>query len=257
MRTNHVERETFMRAPIDKVFAALTDPSLFPTWGPERVTGRIAPGERPIFDWGWSGKTCVYIVAVEAPRYFAYRWIQGVYDPEILLTDPLAHPNNTLVEFHLDERDGGTRVRVVESDLAKLPAPEGINIEEGLEHMRKGWDLMLSGLPRHFTFTGADTVRTELSLRAPASKVHGLLLTPAAWWMGAPPVDVKDHGPTHVSYTWNRGDVTTQIDFRLTEVDGTTQVVQTESGFTSAFETKKAHQGWGVIMGMLQMATAA
>src|SRR5688572_25038769 len=143
---DRVERETFARAPITKVFAALTDPSLFPTWGPERVDGTIAPGEQPVFDFGWGGKCRVHIVAIESPRYFAYRWKQGVYDPEILLRDPLDGPN-TLVEFHLEETGGGTRVRVVESGIDKLPQNPETNIDDALENMGKGWELMLGGLP--------------------------------------------------------------------------------------------------------------
>lgn len=73
------------------------------------MIGTIAVGERPVFDFGPSGKTAVDIVAIEPPRYFAYRWMQGVHDPEVLLGDPLAGPN-TLVELHLDEQRGGTRV---------------------------------------------------------------------------------------------------------------------------------------------------
>jgi uncharacterized protein YndB with AHSA1/START domain len=260
---DRVERETFMRAPIDKVFAALTDPAQFPTWGPERVTGRIAPGERPIFDFGWSGKCAVYVVAVEAPRYFAYRWIQGVQDPEILLTDPLAHPNNTLVEFHLDETgDGRTRVRVVESGIDKLPPNPAVNIDDSLEQMGKGWELMIGGLPRHFTFVPGDTLTTEISVPAATDRVHALLLDPKTWWMGAPPVEVTDHGPTHVSYVWNRGPATTRIDFKLAAAgDAATHVTHTESGFAampdSTFEAKRAHQGWGVILAMLQWAASA
>ena len=141
---DRVQRETFARAPITKVFAALTDPALFPTWGPERVIGTIAPGERPVFDFGWGGKCAVYVVAVDAPRYFAYRWMQGVHDPDKLLGDPLAGPN-TLVEFFLEERDGGTSVRVVESGIDKLPPNPEVNIDEGIENMGKGWELMLGG----------------------------------------------------------------------------------------------------------------
>lgn len=256
---DRVERETFMRAPIERVFSALTDSSQFPTWGPERVEGTIAPGERPVFDFGISGKVRVYVVALEPPRYFAYRWVQGVHDPEVLLGDPLARPN-TLVEFHLDERDGGTRVRVVESEVDKLPMPAELNIDDTLANMGKGWELMLGGLPRHFTFAGGDKVENELVLPAPPDKVRAALLAPASWWMMAPPLEVEAVDDQHVRYRWKRDGATTVIDFALAPDAQGTRLHQVEAGFASLPEprlaAKRAHQGWGVILGMLQMHLA-
>src|SRR5687768_1760958 len=101
MEELRVEREIVVRAGLARVFAALTDPALFPTWGPERIEGKLAVGERPVLDFGAGGRCAVYVVALEPPRYFAYRWVQGKTDPAIILSDPLAVPNNTLVEFHL------------------------------------------------------------------------------------------------------------------------------------------------------------
>jgi len=254
---DRVERDIFVRASLERTFAALTEPELFPTWGPERVIGKIAVGERPVFDFGFSGKVAVYIVAIEPPRYFAYRWIQGENDPAVLLGDPLARPN-TLVEFHLEEHDGGTRVRVVESGIDKLPGTAP-NLDAALDNMGKGWELMLGGLPRHFTFTGGDRIENELVLTAPPSRIHALLSEPSRWWFGAPALEVDVRDDRHVRYRWNRGDVTTQIDFELAEAPGGTRIRQTETGFAAgadaAFQAKRAHQAWGVILGMLELAT--
>jgi uncharacterized protein YndB with AHSA1/START domain len=252
---DRVERETFMGATIDRVFAALTDPALYPTWGPERVEGRMVVGERPIFDFGPGGKAAVYIVAIEAPRYFAYRWMQGATDPAVLVGDPLAGPN-TLVEFHLDEQPGGTRVRVVESGLDKLPHMAGMSdadVDEALANMGKGWELMLGGLPRHFTFTGGDVVENDIVLAAPRARVHALLLEPARWWFGGPTLEISSADDHQVTYVWDNA----HIEFRLEDSERGTRLVQKQTGFTSTFEAKRAHQGWGVILGMLEMAIAA
>lgn len=246
-----------MRASIERVFAALTDPSLFPTWGPERVEGTIAAGERPVFDFGASGKAAVYIVAVEPPRYFAYRWMQGATDPAVMLGDPLAGPN-TLVEFHLEEVNDGTRVRVVESGLDKLPMPDEVR-DAALDGMGKGWELMIGGLPRHFTFAGpGDRVESELVLAAPPDEVRAALVAPEAWWFGGPKVDVETPDARHVRYRWTHGGVTTSGDLTLEDAPGGgTRLRQVETGFASrpdpAFTAKRAHQGWGVILGMLRM----
>jgi uncharacterized protein YndB with AHSA1/START domain len=248
---DRVERETFMKAPIERSFAALTDPSLFPTWGPERVEGKIAVGERPMFDFGFGGKCVVYIVAIDAPRYFAYRWKQGEHDPAKLLADPLAGPN-TLVEFFLEEKPGGTRVRVVESGIADLPVTPGMDPAMALEHMGKGWELMLGGLPRHLTFGGGDVVEGTLEVSTPSQRVRELLGEPTKWWMMAPALEVVPIDDRLVQYRWD-GKL---VDFSVEPVRTGSRVKLRQSGFSSAFEAKKAHQMWGVILGMLEMALA-
>ena len=133
-----VQREIVIQGPVDRVFAALIDPSTFPSWGPEAIEGDVAPGERPVLDFGpaGGGKVRVYVVAVEPPRRFAYRWAQGATDPAVLVGDPLAVPN-TLVEFFVDEVEGGTRVRVVESGISVLPGMEAAP-DDAVENMGKG-----------------------------------------------------------------------------------------------------------------------
>ena len=288
-----VERETLVRGPIERVYAALTDPSLFPTWGPERVEGKMAPGERPVFDFGGSGKVAVYIVALDAPRYFAYRWVQGVTDPAILLADPLQGPH-TLVEFHLEKIEAGTRVRVVESGLA----PAAFVTPAGLEQMGKGWELMLAGLPRHFLVGDGlqDWIESEVLVRAPRERVYSALTDPVGWWAqkmeGAltqgqrPTLDfgpygkvsvfvVEEEAPRYLAFRWVQGvddparrlddpreNPSTLVEFRLEEAPEGTRVKQAESGFHAlpgdnvAKHFKRAHQAWGVILGLLQMHVA-
>jgi uncharacterized protein YndB with AHSA1/START domain len=248
---DRVERETFMRASIERAFAALTDPSLFPTWGPERVEGRIAVGERPLFDFGFAGKAVVYIVAVEAPRYFAYRWKQGEHDPARLLGDPLGGPN-TLVEFFLEEKDGGTRVRVVESGIADLPVTPGMDPTVSIDHMGKGWELMLGGLPRHLTFVEGDTIDDVRELAAPLARVRELLGEPSRWWMMAPALEVIPIDERVVHYRWDQR----LLAFELQPSHAGTRLRTHITGLPNRFEAKKLHQAWGVILGMLEMALA-
>ncbi|HVK73703.1 MAG TPA: SRPBCC domain-containing protein [Kofleriaceae bacterium] len=295
-RRDHVEREIVIRAPIERAFAALTDPALYPTWGPERVEGILAAGERPILDFGagGGGKVAVYVVAVEAPRYFAYRWKQGETDPARLLDDPLAGPN-TLVEFHLETIEAGTRVRVVESGLASLPGLPGVDRDTAIEHMGEGWRLMLGGLARFLTtgpLTLQDRIENELVVPAPRADVFAALTHPERWWAekveGAlvpgqqPVVDFGMFGrirfaviaadaPDYFAYRWVQGvddparrvddprtSPSTLVEYHLDDAPGGgTRVRQAESGFTALpgddllRHYKRAHQVWGIILGML------
>ncbi len=182
---DHVEREIVIKASRERVFAALINPNAFPTWGPEKIEGKVEPGERPILDFGPSGggRVAVYVVAVDPPKHFAFRWMQGVTDPKKLLLDPLLG-HNTLVEFHLDDVEGGTRVRVVESGLSKLPAIPGMGVDQARENMGKGWQLMLGGLGQSFDGGGALQDRLEATqlVNAPREAVYAALTTPTLWW---------------------------------------------------------------------------
>jgi uncharacterized protein YndB with AHSA1/START domain len=289
MEELRVEREIVVHAGMDRVFAALTDPALFPTWGPQRIEGKLAVGERPILDFGPGGKCAVYVVALEAPRYFAYRWVQGETDPAIILGDPLAVPNNTLVEFRLDKVEQGTRVRVTETGMA----PVGLVPKSALDQMGKGWELMLAGLPRHFASEGmavADRIENEIVVPAPRARVFAALAEPTRWWAQqadgkmAPGEQVLlDFGqfgkvallveavrpPDRLAFRWVQGvddlalrkedprqHPSTLVELTLDEVPGGTRVRQVESGFLAlpgevGPHFKRAYQGWGVILGLL------
>jgi uncharacterized protein YndB with AHSA1/START domain len=182
---DEVQRHIIVRADIKRAFAALTEPSLFPTWGPQRVEGKLEPGERPVLDFGAAGggKTAIYVVAVEAPNYFAFRWAQGATDPATLLSDPLSVPN-TLVEFRLEEVEGSTRVTVTESGISKLPGMPGLDPDTSLEHMGEGWQIMLGGLDRFFDPEAgkpADRIEIERLLEAPRERVFATFLS-FSWW---------------------------------------------------------------------------
>lgn len=258
---DRVEREILIKGAIERVFAALTDPALYPTWGPERVEGRIAVGERPILDFGPGGKCAVYVVALEAPRYFAYRWAQGATDPAILVGDPLAVPN-TLVEFHLEADDGRTRVRVVESGIAALPSVPGVDVDQALENMGKGWELMIGGLGRSFEQPEpGDRIDNERILAAPRERVYAALVSPESWWGGGKleMTGVAADAPGYLAYRWRQGrdaGPETLVELRLDEAPGGTRLRQSESGFAAlpdaATHWKRAYQTWGVILGLLE-----
>ncbi|MEW5853368.1 MAG: SRPBCC domain-containing protein [Myxococcota bacterium] len=294
LRRDRVQREMFMKAPREKVFAALTDDRFYPSWGPEKIIGKLAVGERPILDFGPSGggKVCVYVVAVEPPVRFAFRWMQGVTDPQVLLGDPLKS-HNTLVEFTLEGVEGGTLVRVVESGLASLPAVAGMDTEEALENIGKGWELMLGGLGRAFTATEPqDKLEYEHSIKATRERVYDALVHPDRWWAEmmdgrfapgeTPLLDFGPFGqwrihvekadaPTTIAYRRVQGvedpgqlrldpreHPNTLVSIQLHSAPEGTHVHVTESGFLAlktqnlATHFRRAQAAWPIIMGLLQ-----
>jgi uncharacterized protein YndB with AHSA1/START domain len=145
-----IVREVTIGADQEKVYAALTDPDKLGQWFPDRVEGKIEPGERPVFDFGEYGRHSVYVVATDPHSYVAYRWIPGaVHVPQGFIGDVLQEPN-TLCEFFISPVDGGTQVRLVESGFASLPAEF---YETALRENQGGWDIMVHRL-KTFVETG-------------------------------------------------------------------------------------------------------
>lgn len=148
-----IQKEVHIKASREAVYAALTDPVQLAGWFPDAVEGEIKPGERPVFDFGQYGRHSAYVVATDPYHYVAYRWIPGsVYVPQGFIGDVLHEPN-TLCEFHLEEVDGGTRVRLVESGFASLPEQY---YAKSIEDNTSGWNIMMVRL-KEFAETGKAT----------------------------------------------------------------------------------------------------
>jgi uncharacterized protein YndB with AHSA1/START domain len=287
---DQVQRHVLIRGPIERAFAALTDQSLFPTWGPLRIEGKLEPGERPVLDFGpaGGGKTAIYVVAVEAPSYFAYRWPQGATDPAILLADPLAVPN-TLVEFRLEAVEGGTRVTVTESGISQLPSVSGMDPDLAIEHMGEGWQLMLGGLERYFDPEKgkvSDRIENERLLAAPRERAF-TTLTAFTWWAervegsltpgSSPMLDFGQFGKSRIhvvalepgryfAFRWSpmnpAADAATRladpltvpntlVELRLEDAPGGTHLWHSESGFLALPDAAERSQTARAIWGMV------
>src|SRR6267154_2330009 len=116
--SDRIEKRVVLRAPLDRVWRAISDSAEFGRWfgirfdGPfvagRSVTGAIAPttvddevAKRQEPHAGT--KSTWQIVAVEPQRRFAYRWHPFAIDPDI---DYESEPT-TLVEFTLTEAPDG------------------------------------------------------------------------------------------------------------------------------------------------------
>lgn len=144
IKQDKIEREITVSAPIERVYAAITQPEQFIKWWPRAIEGKLLAGERPVLDFGEFGKCVFLIVAMQPHSYFAFRWAQGAASEKEALADPLTQPN-TLVEFRLEKISSGTRVRVIESGLASLP-------DENYERAgsaAEGWRILMGLLEKY------------------------------------------------------------------------------------------------------------
>ena len=138
-----IEREIIIKAPKEQVYEAMTNAEQITSWFPDAVEGTIDTGEQPIFVFNGHGKAQTYIETMQPHDYFAYRWIPGGSD---FVGDARTVPN-TLVEFHIKEADGISKVTMTESGFAKLPS---LVAQKSFDMNSGGWEFMCARLEKKF-----------------------------------------------------------------------------------------------------------
>lgn len=118
---DRIERTIVLTAPPSEVWSALTEPSRITQWFGTSAELDLRPGGEAVFGWGDTDIMAARIEVVEPERRFAFRWRSGPSDPAL----PFDAAPTTLVEFHLEPFDGGTRLTLVESGFAGLPESTG------------------------------------------------------------------------------------------------------------------------------------
>ena len=141
MVPEQIERETVIAAPVERVWALLTEAEHLGRWfGDAGAEVELRPGGALTLTWEQYGTVHGRVVDVEAPRRFSYRWA--------VLRESQSEPvegNSTLVEFTLEAEGDGTRLRVVESGFDTLFAdPE--KRAQRYEDNTKGWGSELAEL---------------------------------------------------------------------------------------------------------------
>jgi uncharacterized protein YndB with AHSA1/START domain len=139
MIPEQIEREVVIAAPIERVWAVVTQPEHVGTWfGDAGAEIDLRPGGAIIIRWKDYGTGYGVVERVEPPHVFAWRGA--------LIGHTEVRPDNsTLVEFTLAAEGGGTRLRVVESGFHTLavPADEAMKQAEGNV---EGWRIKMDEL---------------------------------------------------------------------------------------------------------------
>jgi len=140
MVPERVEREILIDAPLEVVWAVITQPEHVSGWFGDSAEIDLRPGGKLIHVWEGDQRQSEHgrVEKVEPPRYFSFRWIRGS-------ATEVRTGNSTLVEFSLSADGAGTRLRVVESGFSKLDMPEDDQARDADGH-RRGWEHELDEL---------------------------------------------------------------------------------------------------------------
>ena len=144
--SDRIEKVIDLKAPIARVWRALTDHEEFGTWFRVRLDGPFVPGKVSRGHITYPGKEHLRWEAVvqrmEPERLFAFTWHPYAVDPE---ADYGGEPP-TLVEFTLEKTATGTLLRVVESGFDTLPDKRRI---DAFRMNERGWSGQLDSIARH------------------------------------------------------------------------------------------------------------
>ena len=111
---DRIERVVDLAHPPATVWAAPTTAEGLGTWFGQEASIDLRPGGAAYLKWDNGFRQDMVIERVEEPRVFAFTWrIFGL---------PEDDPRRTRVEFTLDAAGRGTRLTVVETGFAQLPA---------------------------------------------------------------------------------------------------------------------------------------
>jgi uncharacterized protein YndB with AHSA1/START domain len=140
MIKDRIERDVTINAPVQRVWAAITEPQHVGTWFGQGEPARIdlRPGGIMHLDHGEHGQFPTRIEKVDPPHYFAYRWASA-YPGQVADDD-----NSTLVEFFLEPDGDATRLRLVESGFAALTIPADREPTAGYDSHSRGWTEMVA-----------------------------------------------------------------------------------------------------------------
>jgi len=147
---DRIEKQIELKAPIARVWRALTDHREFGKWFRVNVEGPFVAGQTSrgrITYPGYERHTMEVVVQkMEPERLFSFTWHPYALD---LQKDYSKEPS-TLVEFRLEPKGDGTLLTVTESGFSKLPADRRL---EAFRMNDDGWAEQMKNIERHVSET--------------------------------------------------------------------------------------------------------
>jgi uncharacterized protein YndB with AHSA1/START domain len=147
---DRIEKTIELKAPVSRVWRALTDHQEFGAWFRVKLDGPFVPGQTSHGLITYPGyehlRWWAVVQRMEPERLFSFTWHPYAID----LNEDYSKEPPTLVEFTLQPIDGGTLLRVVESGFDKLPARrrnEAFRMNDG------GWTEQLRNIAEHVGHT--------------------------------------------------------------------------------------------------------
>jgi uncharacterized protein YndB with AHSA1/START domain len=140
---DRIEKSIELKAPISRVWRALTDHHEFGAWFRVQLDGPFRPGEvatGKVLHPGFEQLTWrATIQAIDPEQYFAFTWHPYAVDPAV----DYSSETPTLVEFHLEKTATGTLLKVTESGFSDIPDERR---NEAFLRNSEGWAIQIKNI---------------------------------------------------------------------------------------------------------------
>jgi uncharacterized protein YndB with AHSA1/START domain len=144
--SDRIEKSIELKAPVARVWRALTDHNEFGAWFRVKLDDPFVPGKTTRGRITYPGyehlRFEVHVKAMEPERSFSFTWHPYAVDPD----RDYSQETPTLVVFTLEPAPNGTLLRVVESGFDKIPEgrrAEAFRMNEG------GWTAQMDNIAKH------------------------------------------------------------------------------------------------------------
>ena len=144
--TDRIEKRIELKAPVSRVWRALTDHREFGEWFRVKLEGPFVPGQVSRGRITYPGYEHVTwqatVQKMEPERLFSFTWHPYAIDPNV----DYSQETPTLVEFRLETIPDGTLLLLTESGFGKIPERRRA---EAFRRNDGGWTMQMENIARH------------------------------------------------------------------------------------------------------------
>lgn len=145
--TDRIEKEIVVKAPRSRVWRAISDAAEFGAWFRVDLRGvTFRAGEPAVGKMTYPGHEGqpfeIFVERIEPERLFSFRWHPYGIDPNYdYSSEPL-----TLIEFVLEDVEGGTKLTVTESGFDQIPLSRRA---EAFRMNTQGWEIQVQNVAEY------------------------------------------------------------------------------------------------------------
>jgi uncharacterized protein YndB with AHSA1/START domain len=147
---DRIEKRIELKAPVSRVWRALTDYREFGEWFRVKLEGPFVEGEMSRGRITWPGyehvKWEALVERIEPEKLFSFTWGHIKALDKEHYSDDYSNAPTTLVEFRLEPTHTGTLLTLAESGFDKLPADTR---EEFFRRNDGGWSQQMENIEKH------------------------------------------------------------------------------------------------------------
>jgi len=144
--SDRIEKRIELKAPVSRVWRAITDYREFGEWFRVKLQGPFVVGQVSKGNITYPGYEHLVweavVTAMEPERLFAFTWHPYAVDSGF----DYSKETPTLVEFRLEPAPGGTLLLLTESGFDKVPADRRL---EAFWRNEGGWTEQMKNIERH------------------------------------------------------------------------------------------------------------